>query len=145
MFLSILKWSIISLTIIYLIHHLYMFFLNTLTVPKVKDLVNKPTEQYDEIFKTLQNSSSSDMINSNSNSNGNGNGNRNRKQNKHKNNETLSDDKMTEELSSFLNELKKNPTNNNNISNNNMNFSNSQGNEPSHILSANDIGLYSPY
>ena len=142
MFLSILKWSIISLTIIYLIHHLYMFFLNTLTVPKVKDLVNKPTEQYDEIFKTLQNSSSSDMINSN----GNGNGNRNRKQNKHKNNETLSDDKMTEELSSFLNELKKNPTNNNNVSNNNnMNFSNSQGNEPSHILSANDIGLYSPY
>ena len=109
MFLSILKWSIISLTIIYLIHHLYMFFLNTLTVPKVKDLVNKPTEQYDEIFKTLQNSSSSDMINSNSNGNGNGNGNRNRKQNKHKNNETLSDDKMTEELSSFLNELKKKP------------------------------------
>lgn len=140
MFLSILKWSIISLTIIYLIHHLYMFFLNTLTVPKVKDLVNKPTEQYDEILKTLQNSGSSIVIN----------GNGNKKQTKHKNNETISDDKMTEELSSFLNELKKNPTNNNNISNNNMNFSNSHsnsshGNEPSHILSANDIGLYSPY
>jgi hypothetical protein len=88
MFLSIVKWGLISLTIIYLIHHLYMFFLNTLTVPKIKDLVNKPSEQYDEMFKMLQ-----------------GNGLRTAK-----NETTPKDDTiMTEELSSFLNELKKKP------------------------------------
>jgi hypothetical protein len=46
MFFSILKWVIISLTLIFLVHHLYMFLMNTLTVPKIKDLVNKPTQQY---------------------------------------------------------------------------------------------------
>jgi hypothetical protein len=30
-----------------------MFFKTNLTVPKVKDLVNKPTEQYKEIFNTI--------------------------------------------------------------------------------------------
>ena len=46
MFFSILKWVIISLTLIFLVHHLYIFLMNTLTVPKIKDLVNKPTQQY---------------------------------------------------------------------------------------------------
>ena len=31
-----------------------MFLLNTLTVPKIKDLVNKPNEQYRDIFATLE-------------------------------------------------------------------------------------------
>ena len=53
MFFSILKWVIISLTLIFLVHHLYMFLLNTLTVPKIKDLVNKPNQQYKDIFETL--------------------------------------------------------------------------------------------
>jgi len=30
-----------------------MFLLNTLTVPKIKDLVNKPNQQYKDIFETL--------------------------------------------------------------------------------------------
>ena len=29
-----------------------MFLLNTLTVPKIKDLVNKPNQQYKDIFET---------------------------------------------------------------------------------------------
>ena len=82
MVLSFLKWGLISLTIIYLIHHLYMFFLNILTIPQIKDLVNKPTEQYDELFKTI-------TTNTKDNSN------------------TGSVDNMTEELSSFLKDLKK--------------------------------------
>ena len=44
------QWIIISLVLIMLIHYLYSFFKNTLTVPKVKDLVNKPTERYNEIL-----------------------------------------------------------------------------------------------
>lgn len=50
MFFSILKWVLISLTLIFLMHHLYMFLMNTLTVPKIKDLVNKPTQQYNEML-----------------------------------------------------------------------------------------------
>ena len=110
MFLSILKWGAISLTIIYLIHHLYMFFLNTLTVPKIKDLVNKPSEQYDEMFKTLQGG----II---------------------KQTETATNDKMTEELSSFLNELKKNPDND----------GNSNGTFNNKILGANEVDSYSSF
>lgn len=108
MVLSFLKWGLISLTIIYLIHHLYMFFLNILTIPQIKDLVNKPTEQYDELFKTI-------TTNTKDNSN------------------TGSVDNMTEELSSFLKDLKKtssnsnsnNNTSNNNNSNNNFNYNSS--------------------
>jgi hypothetical protein len=53
MFFSILKWVIISLTLIFLVHHLYMFLMNTLTVPKIKDLVNKPTQQYQDLYSTM--------------------------------------------------------------------------------------------
>lgn len=53
MFFSSLKWVLISFLLIFLVHHLYMFLMNTLTVPKIKDLVNKPTQQYNDIFATL--------------------------------------------------------------------------------------------
>jgi hypothetical protein len=53
MFFSILKWVFISLTLIFLVHHLYMFLMNTLTVPKIKDLVNKPTQQYQDLYNTM--------------------------------------------------------------------------------------------
>ena len=59
MFFSILKWVLISLTLIFLVHHLYMFLMNTLTVPKIKDLVNKPTQQYKDIYNTLGGSTAS--------------------------------------------------------------------------------------
>jgi hypothetical protein len=38
--------TIISLIFILLLHHLFQFFKNTLTVPKVKDLVNSPHKKY---------------------------------------------------------------------------------------------------
>jgi hypothetical protein len=55
MFLSILKWSIISLVLIMLIHYLYSFFKQTLTIPKTKDLVNRPADAYKEIYETIGN------------------------------------------------------------------------------------------
>jgi hypothetical protein len=36
-----LKWIIISVSLIFLMHHLFTFFKNTLTVPKIKDLVDQ--------------------------------------------------------------------------------------------------------
>jgi hypothetical protein len=58
----ILQISIISVIFIFLVHHLLSFFKSTLTVPKMKDLVNSPVKKYQDIFDTITNA------NSNSNS-----------------------------------------------------------------------------
>ena len=62
----IIQISIISIIFIFLVHHLLMFFKTTLTVPKIKDLVNSPTQKYQNIYDTISHKSNS---NSNSNSN----------------------------------------------------------------------------
>lgn len=49
----IIQMSIISLILIILIHYLFTFFKTNLTIPKVKDLVNKPQEQYEKLFDTI--------------------------------------------------------------------------------------------
>jgi len=61
-----------------------MFLLNTLTVPKIKDLVNKPNQQYKDIFDTLGSTAAQTPMKNNNN------------------------DPVADELSSFLNDLKKN-------------------------------------
>jgi hypothetical protein len=97
MLFSILKWSIISLALIFLVHHLYTFLMNTLTVPRIKDLVNKPKEQYKDLYQTMQGASVSNGATSNGASI----------------KAQINDEKnMTDELSSFLNDLK--TTNNTN-------------------------------
>lgn len=48
-----IKTIILSIIFIFLIHHLLEFFKNTLTVPKVKDLVNVPTQKYEHILNIL--------------------------------------------------------------------------------------------
>jgi hypothetical protein len=54
MWLWIGKISLLSLLLIFLIHYLYTFFLQNLTTPKVKDLVNRPSEQYENIIRSLK-------------------------------------------------------------------------------------------
>ena len=54
MFLWILKQIILSLIVIILIHYLYIFFKTNLTVPKIKDLVNRPEQKYKEMYKSLE-------------------------------------------------------------------------------------------
>jgi len=104
MFFSIVKWVIISLTLIFLIHHLYMFLMNTLTVPKIKDLVNKPNQQYKDIYDTMQSTTSAANSTStaaraaaNSTSTA-------------ATSTAANDVQMTDELSTFLNDLKKTPS-----------------------------------
>ena len=53
MFLWIIQIIIISFIFIFLVHHLIQFFTNTLTVPKIKDLVNNPSKKYDNIYEIL--------------------------------------------------------------------------------------------
>ena len=43
----ILQITIISIVLIFLVHYLFNFFKSTLTVPKIKDLVNSPTQKYE--------------------------------------------------------------------------------------------------
>jgi len=49
----ILQISIISIILIFLVHHLIQFFRDTLTVPKIKDLVNAPTQKYENMFSAM--------------------------------------------------------------------------------------------
>ena len=45
--------TLISIILIFLIHHLLVFFKTNLTTPKIKDLVNAPTQKYDTIFNAM--------------------------------------------------------------------------------------------
>jgi hypothetical protein len=36
-------------------HNLYSFFKDTLTVPKIKDMVKRPQQRYDTLFRELRN------------------------------------------------------------------------------------------
>ena len=70
----IFKVSILSLIFIFLLHYLYSFFISTLTIPKVKDLVTLPQQKYDELFNSLeQNKYSQENKGGNGNSGNNGN------------------------------------------------------------------------
>jgi hypothetical protein len=51
--------AVISITFIFLIHHLFGFLKSTLTVPKIKDLVNSPTQKYEDMFSILNSRRSS--------------------------------------------------------------------------------------
>lgn len=102
--------SIISFIFIYLIHYLVTFFKSTLTVPKVKDLVNMPTQKYQEMYNIINNGKTIHLKND-----GNNDGNNN-------SNYTLIDllpkqeSNMKNELKSFLkSQLHGNNTHDNNI------------------------------
>jgi hypothetical protein len=52
--------AIISIILIFLVHHLIIFFKSTLTVPKIKDLVNTPTQKYENMYSIINNGYASD-------------------------------------------------------------------------------------
>lgn len=56
-----LQISVISIVLIFLVHHLFLFFKSTLTVPKIKDLVNAPAQKYEQIYNTMAASSGSNL------------------------------------------------------------------------------------
>lgn len=51
----ILQISIISFLFIFLVHHLITFLKSTLTIPKIKDLVDSPSQKYKNIYAQLSN------------------------------------------------------------------------------------------
>lgn len=62
-----LQISIISIILIFLVHYLINFFKTTLTVPKIKDLVNTPTQKYENMYSIIANKH--DDFNNNFNNN----------------------------------------------------------------------------
>ena len=50
-----IKFTIISIIFICLVHHLISFFTSTLTVPKIKDLVNVPKQKYESMYNVISN------------------------------------------------------------------------------------------
>jgi len=53
MLLWTIRTTIISIILIFLVHHLIVFFTKTLTMPKIKDLVNAPTHKYENIYNSM--------------------------------------------------------------------------------------------
>jgi hypothetical protein len=68
----IIQITIISFVLIFLVHHLINFFKTTLTVPKIKDLVNSPTQKYENMYSiinNIDNNSKYNVTNTNSSDN----------------------------------------------------------------------------
>jgi len=59
----ILQITIISIVLIFLVHYLFNFFKSTLTVPKIKDLVNSPTQKYENMFNIISKNNSKTINN----------------------------------------------------------------------------------
>lgn len=97
MFYLILKWTLISLILIILVHYLYSFFKTTLTVPKIKDLVNRPAGAYKEIYETIEKVKLNEREKLKENNENN--------INSVSNSVIKNEDNMKDELKSFLNSL----------------------------------------
>ena len=69
----ILQITIISIVLIFLVHYLFNFFKSTLTVPKIKDLVNSPTQKYESMFNIISKNNSKTHNNKDYNDNNNDN------------------------------------------------------------------------
>lgn len=109
---------IISVVIISLLHYLYTYFINILTVPKIKDLVNKPGQEYKNIEKIILNNKET-VINNNLSNNDDTTDISNLKNIRP---ETKND--MKNELKNFFNEMNVNNLSDSNTNNtNNLSYS----------------------
>jgi hypothetical protein len=100
MIFLIIFWSILSFLIIYTIHYLINFLKDTLTVPKVKDLIYEPKRMYTEIESTLKSNNNNlekNTINSSKNIEDN---------QSYIENNNLNAEDMKSELKNFFNDLK---------------------------------------
>jgi hypothetical protein len=53
MLLWTIQITILSIILIFLVHYLIEFFKSTLTVPKIKDLVNNPAHKYENMYNVI--------------------------------------------------------------------------------------------
>ena len=100
--------SVVSLIIIFVIHNLYSFFKETLTVPKIKDMVKRPQQRYDTLFRELRNQVANSNNNANNNANNNSNNNANNANSNFNSNSNADD--MKNELKRYLMDLNSSQT-----------------------------------
>ena len=129
----IIKVTMISLLLIFLLHYLYSFFKTTLTSPKLKDLVNKPQEKYNTIYNSLKNAGDGGVQNLGDDTNNNS---------ESINNSNSSN--MKDELKKYLKELNVSSNNSNSSSSSssnieNTNIINPQNESSSSVYSPNNI------
>jgi hypothetical protein len=135
----IIKVTMISLLLIFLLHYLYSFFKTTLTSPKLKDLVNKPQEKYNTIYNSLKSAGDGGVQNLGEDSN-----------NPNSNSMSISNPpSMKDELKKYLKELNVSSNNSSNSSNsrNNSNSNNSSNIENTNIINPQNessSSVYSP-
>tara|TARA_B100000927_G_scaffold245585_1_gene208209 strand:+ start:3797 stop:4165 length:369 start_codon:yes stop_codon:yes gene_type:complete len=101
MLIWIVKQIVISLLIIVLAHSIYVFLQSNLTTPKIRDLVDKPRKQYNDIYNNIDSitNNKTDELNDLSS--------------KNINNENKSNNiNMKHELQEYLNELSRKVTDN---------------------------------
>lgn len=55
MFIWTLQAISVSILFIFIVHNILQFLKSTLTVPKIKDLVNSPAQKYNDMFNILNN------------------------------------------------------------------------------------------
>jgi len=92
MLFNIFQNTFLSIIFIVVVHSIYKFFKNNLTIPKTKDLVNKPSIQYEKIKNELNNFKNEDKL------------------------KKKSDNEMKTELQNYLKELSDSKKNNEPIS-----------------------------
>ena len=66
----VIQTTLMSIIFIFVVHYLINFFKSTLTVPKIKDLVNNPSKKYENMYSIInsnntQNSNTYNNISSN--------------------------------------------------------------------------------
>ena len=125
----IIQMSIISLILIILVHYLFTFFMTNLTIPKVKDLVNKPQQQYETLYNTMK---EQPILKQKGNEN---------MKNENMTNENMTNENMKNELKNYLKELSDNTsTSNNNSNNSNINNINNNVNNLGGLLTGESVG-----
>ena len=70
----VIQTTILSIIFIFVVHYLINFFKSTLTVPKIKDLVNSPTQKYENMYSIINsnNSNLDTSLDTNTNTNNTG-------------------------------------------------------------------------
>ena len=122
----ILQITIISIVLIFLVHYLFNFFKSTLTVPKIKDLVNSPTQKYESMFNIITKNNSKTHNDNNYNNDYNDNNFNDNNDNNNENEYTLTDLLPTQQTKTDMkNELK--------------NFLKKQMNSTNDVKSSNNI------
>ena len=61
----LIQTTLISIIFIFVVHYLINFFKSNLTVPKIKDLVNSPTQKYETMYNIISNNNKSNNYKNN--------------------------------------------------------------------------------